>query len=277
MKITEIIPEDEYVTNERIMNICRRVGVPYMKTESVKYRTDPDQISNNGWENSSEVYNIHECSVIATGQSDYNVGTDEVDVLQLPKLKTWFANNVDMTHPKLVAVPLGLPTEKYSPVIGNTRTLYDISTQRPDKRTDKLAYMNFSLHTCYDERKLVFDTFSNKDWVTTETPDDSPEGYKNYLRNVRDHKFCLSPRGNGVDCHRIYECLYLGTIPIVKYSVALQQFSDLPIVFVNEWTDVTPELLETIWNEYVVNIDWNMSKILLSYWKNRIGTCVSEA
>ena len=277
MKLTEVIPEEEYVTNERILNICRRAGVPYMKTEAIKYRHSSGLISNCGWKNSNEVYNLHECSAIATGYSDYNVGTDELDVLRLPNLKTWFASNVDMVHPTLVTVPIGLPAKTECPVHGNIQVLYEISKQRSCKRTDKLAYMNFNLHTCYEERARVHDMFTDKDWVTTGTPEVSPQGYENYLKNIRDHKFCFSPRGNGVDCHRIYECLYLGTIPIVKKTVALEQFSDLPILFIDDWSSVTPEKLEMIWNEHVVDKDWDMSKILLSYWDTRINACAADA
>ncbi|CAF4378106.1 unnamed protein product, partial [Adineta steineri] len=35
-----------------------------------------------------------------------------------------------------------------------------------------------------------------------------------YMRN-RQYPFWLSPRGNGLDCHRTWEALYLDTIPIV--------------------------------------------------------------
>jgi hypothetical protein len=275
MKIAEIIPEEEYVTCERIMNICRRVGIPYMKTEAVKYRTHPSLITNRGWEDSHEVYSLHESPTIATGYSDYNVGANEMDVVNIPTLKAWFGNNIDTRHPTLVAVPLGVPIEKYQPVQGNTRTLYSVSEQRKDKRHDKLAYMNFRLDTYYEERKRVVDMFSNEEWVTTGTLDASEEGHKNYLKDIRDHKFCFSPRGNGVDCHRIYECLYLGTIPIVKRAIALEQFSDLPILFIDEWTDVTPEMLQTVWDEYV-DKEWDMSKVLLSCWAREISSTVTD-
>jgi hypothetical protein len=271
MKITEIIPEEEYVTCERIMNICRNIGVPYMKTESVKYRNHPSLITNRGWEDSYELYDLRETPAIATGYSDYDVGSDELDVVNIPTLKAWFANNINMRHPSLVAVPLGVPIEKYQPVQGNTRRLYDVSKQRTDKREDKLAYMNFKLDTFYEERKLVQDMFSNEDWVTTGIVDITEEGHRNYLENIRDHKFCFSPRGNGVDCHRIYECLYLGTIPIVKRAMALEQFSNLPILFIDRWSDLTPELLESTWKEYI-DKEWDMSQVLVSYWNNVIGS-----
>ena len=44
------------------------------------------------------------------------------------------------------------------------------------------------------------------------------------MSELSSYKFALSPEGNGIDCHRTWECLYLGVIPIVKKSVALSFF-----------------------------------------------------
>ena len=35
----------------------------------------------------------------------------------------------------------------------------------------------------------------------------------------------------------------MGSIPIVKRDIAMQEFEDLPICFVDQWETVTPDFL----------------------------------
>ena len=59
--------------------------------------------------------------------------------------------------------------------------------------------------------------------------------------------FCLSPHGNGLDCHRTWEAIALGCIPVVKTSPLDRLFSGLPVLIVNSWSDLNESLLsETV-------------------------------
>ncbi len=35
-----------------------------------------------------------------------------------------------------------------------------------------------------------------------------------YLEVMSGYKFCLCPRGNGIDAHRVWECMLVGSVPI---------------------------------------------------------------
>lgn len=53
------------------------------------------------------------------------------------------------------------------------------------------------------------------------------------------HKFIAVPRGNGVDTHRLWECLYRGSIPILlrnEWSRSISQLG-LPVLLVDEWSN----------------------------------------
>ena len=67
--------------------------------------------------------------------------------------------------------------------------------------------------------------------------------FKQYLTELSTHKFCVSPPGNGIDCHLFWECLYVGTIPIVEKTIAYDQFSDLSIVVIEDWDIITTDFL----------------------------------
>ena len=49
------------------------------------------------------------------------------------------------------------------------------------------------------------------------------------------YKFILSPPGAGIDCHRTWEALYCGTIPIVISSSINELYEDLPVLTVSSW------------------------------------------
>jgi len=63
--------------------------------------------------------------------------------------------------------------------------------------------------------------------------------------NMLEYAFVLSPFGNGMDCHRTWEALLCGCIPIVRSSVFNELFEGLPVLIVDKWEDVSLELLVT--------------------------------
>ena len=89
------------------------------------------------------------------------------------------------------------------------------------------------------------------------------------------HTFVLSPFGNGLDCHRTWEAICLGCIPIIKAPFFRTMFDGLPVLIVNDWREVNQQLLnETISNFKEIN--FNFDKINLSYWVNQIRLHKSE-
>jgi hypothetical protein len=58
-----------------------------------------------------------------------------------------------------------------------------------------------------------------------------------------EHQFVASPLGTGMDCHRTWEMLALGCVPIVKRTTLAPLFEGLPVCLVDSYDDVTPELL----------------------------------
>ena len=84
-------------------------------------------------------------------------------------------------------------------------------------------------------------------------------------KNQVKYAFVLSPHGNGLDCHRTWEALCLGCIPIVKTSPIDAVFDELPVLIVKQWSDITKELLDN----YIKNFDkskFNYDRITLAYW-----------
>jgi hypothetical protein len=69
-----------------------------------------------------------------------------------------------------------------------------------------------------------------------------------YERN-RQYPFWLSPRGNGIDCHRTWEALYLDIIPIVWNSSLNILYKNLPVVIINDYKELNERFLYEKLNE----------------------------
>ncbi|CAF1258139.1 unnamed protein product [Adineta ricciae] len=95
-----------------------------------------------------------------------------------------------------------------------------------------------------------------------------------YIRN-RQYPMWLSPRGNGLDCHRTWEAFYLDAIPIVWNSTLNPLFHMLPAVIINDMSELTEEFLRTKLKEIVRNkIErpnmYQFAKLRFSYWRRLI-------
>lgn len=86
-------------------------------------------------------------------------------------------------------------------------------------------------------------------------------------KNMVQYAFVVSPHGNGLDCHRTWESLALGSIPIVKTSGIDSLFDDLPVWIVQDWSEVTTENMKKKMFEFS-NKNFNYDKLTLAYWRN---------
>jgi hypothetical protein len=86
------------------------------------------------------------------------------------------------------------------------------------------------------------------------------------------YAFSISPPGNGIDCHRTWEDLALGCIVIVKRCNLEPLYEGLPVVVVDDFSEVTDENLSR-WLEEFGDVSSNpgyREKITHRYWMNKI-------
>ena len=91
--------------------------------------------------------------------------------------------------------------------------------------------------------------------------------------NMLEYAFVLSPFGNGMDCHRTWEALLCGCIPIVRSSVFDELFEGLPVLIVDKWDDISLQLLLTTVAQFKDKLDKNefrYEKLQLSYYTKMI-------
>jgi len=209
-----------------------------------------------------------------SGHSDYGI-TPTIFNRFSHATKEWFTINKEHTDPHLHSLPLGITNNctdsDVHPILGNVDIMLDVMSR--ERTLKNLVYMNFTIETSPEERRRIYNMFDGKPWVTTQPFILSLEGRKQFLENIRNHRFVLCPRGNGVDTHRLWETLYMGSIPIVVRHTALAEFQDLPICWIDNWSQVTQEFLESEFKR-ITEAMWNMDKLKFGYWRDRILACV---
>lgn len=87
--------------------------------------------------------------------------------------------------------------------------------------------------------------------------------------------FVLSPEGIGIDCHRTWEALMLGSIPIVKKKLPSSLFDGLPVIQVDDWSEINQNRLMDIAHS-VMSKKFNFSPLFLNYWSKKIHGSIAE-
>lgn len=204
--------------------------------------------------------------LIVSGHSDHPI-TDEI-AKRYPNAK-WYSVNTQ-TH-QVHGLPLGITNNTNEgilfPIYGNTDIMVEVASM--PREIENLVYMNLNIVTYPEERQPLWDMFKDKNWVTVDESVNTLDGRKRYLQQIRNHSFVLCPRGNGIDTHRLWETLYMGSIPIVRKDIAHRDWLDLPILFVDSWEEVTEERIRNELERFQ-NTTWNMEKLRVSYWIERI-------
>jgi hypothetical protein len=227
---------------------------------------------------------------LVSGDSDLDVQKEGLapelftTLIESPYLLKWFAQNItDPPAPKVFQMPIGLdyhtisnepnhwwkmhnegsnPVEQES-ILTNIR-----QSMKPfDERTCKIFSNVHHRLDRYGDRGSAINALYNKQ--------DLIENASTYLsrtqtwREMGKYSFVLSPFGNGYDCHRTWEALCLGAIPIVRANEFKALFADLPVLNVDEWSDVTQELLQTTIREFKER-KFNYDKLTLKYWTDQL-------
>ena len=200
--------------------------------------------------------------ILISHNSDNNINKTDIPECVI----RWYSQNVNFISEKLESIPIGLENSIWFENIHKKDKL--INKQNEIKNHKNLLYINHNIQTNYNERVEPYNLFKNSKWATIEFGRNG-YNYDEYIDNIYNHKFVLSPRGNGMDTHRLWETLYLGSIPIEKRNINNQFYTDLPICFVNNWNEITEDFLN---NEYkrIVNSNWNLDKLKFEYWRNKI-------
>lgn len=205
--------------------------------------------------------------VLVTGQGDYPI--DASRLAEAPaNVFAWFGSNALADDARVHPLPLGLGSEQSPVTLRAGEIAAGLEACRP---RENWLYVNFRPDTNPQTRQPVYERFlslSGESWVTFQPPATHGDN-SSYLEALLTHRFVLAPPGNGIDTHRMWEALYAGAIPVVLRSSAMRAFRRLPILFVDDYSEVTLERLreEEI---RIGSMDWDLDAMFLPYWREQI-------
>lgn len=199
--------------------------------------------------------------IIVTHNCDINVDFTPPD-----NVIKWYSQNVNIVDSRIESIPIGLENSRWFPGINKIGKMQKKIQQR--KVFKKMVYINHNIKTNPRERQDPYNILKDMKWATTNYGSNG-QGFDNYLDNIYNHPFVICPKGNGIDTHRTWECLYMNTIPIEKRNINNQFYTDLPILFIDDWNEITEKFLH---DEYMRmhNLEWNFEKLNFDYWENKI-------
>jgi hypothetical protein len=169
--------------------------------------------------------------ILLTHNSDRSIGHQHIKYLDYPFLKSWYAQNVNLIHPKLIPIPIGIANSEWPH--GDASILESVISS--DLKKNQLMYANFNINTNYKQRSYCLKFIDNR-YIENNV------SFQTYLNSTAQAYFSICPLGNGIDSHRIWESLYLRTLPVVEdtYNIrCLQNSLNLPIVIVKAWNELT--------------------------------------
>jgi hypothetical protein len=191
--------------------------------------------------------------VLITHNSDHGIHENDVNVLKIlnnTKLQKWFGQNITFQHDKIYMVPIGIANSQWEHGIHNFNNNINI-----EKNND--VYFNFNINTNYDKRYGCYQVLRTRlNWLENVTPREN-------IERLAQYKFCICPQGNGFDTHRLWEALYVKTVPIVlnsEYSQILAKYN-VPMVVLESWNDLNIENLN--YNDY--DFENNVLKQILNF------------
>jgi len=200
--------------------------------------------------------------VLVTHNSDASVPTPKfTHFLESEKILAWFTQNQDATHPKLFPVPIGFANTRWGhgnvSILKKALCLY----RKPFQQRKKFIYINFSVWTNQNARSKALQ-WAQRFFLVNDTRQISHEAY---LQEIGDSKFVLSPPGNGIDCHRTWEALLMGAVPIVLHSNMAALFANESILVINDWEQIDIGQLRSL----SFNIKLSQ-KLTADYWYKRL-------
>ncbi len=219
--------------NKKLSSLVIKINDDYDKLSESKIKTIEDLVKSLRKENNIEIVKIFvygdnlrewynqlfkRLNVgkidLYSHNSDENIYKDELikDLLDNENVNVFYSQNLCVIDKKAKLLPIGLGNSQWEH--GNIQLFKDVLNKTYKyKKIDKI-YVNFNDNT-YIHRSKYKEYIKNlKDEINFFVQENNLS-YKEYLNELSRYKYCLCPRGNGLDTHRFWECIYLGVVPIV--------------------------------------------------------------
>lgn len=164
--------------------------------------------------------------VLITGHSDLSPSAYATAVIHAASkrnvIKKWYAVNLQLATRVARPLPLGLaePDRPHGDQAA-------VAAAAACQQNTKLPSVLVTPHSPSHPVRRIVDAFDHPRLVRTQCSD----SYESYLNTLARYSYVLCPRGNGIDVHRVYEAILMGTVPIyVSEDTPPAIYASLPVV-----------------------------------------------
>ena len=201
---------------------------------------------------------MHNRFVLISHLSDDEVGPELLSFADDDRLLHWYAQNLTQRHRKVSGIPIGLANRKFPH--GDISLLHKRMCS-PERRSRPMIFCE-SLVT-HKQRAMKVDSMLRQG-VEIHEPTHS---FGDYISLTKQAFFVASPRGNGLDCHRTWEALYLGAVPVIDSKLDPSICKGLPIIHIENFNHIDVGNLIRL---YRSGKPYTLQKLSLRYWKKAI-------
>ena len=259
--------------NPKILNSHKQDGTIYICTDALL------NFSHNFVDQIQNPY------VLVTGDSDTPITNPLIQhesirkILNDPKLINWYAQNMVADHPKLHQIPIGMDyhtmwerpgtwgLSQQSP-FAQERALINTLANAPAFADRYFAgYCNWHFAIDRGDRQQCLEKIEKSICLIE----------KNHLPRISSWQrqaecmFVISPEGAGIDCHRTWEAILLGCVPVLKKSPFTKLLEQLPVVLLDDWSEFNAaNMIQHV--DRLNKQKFNFSSVFLQFWDRKINS-----
>jgi hypothetical protein len=189
---------------------------------------------------------ISNIDTLVIGESDATQYEKNLSKLY-SKVGKIFSNNLVGKSDRCFPVPLGIERQAYRSAgrVRNFQKKYD--TNISNRTIPFLIAWNDATNTKRPIYRAEFQNHSDSLVINQRVHASTIH------KLMRKTMFVPSPAGNGIDCHRTWEALYLGAVPVVLRSEYFGE-SDWPVLLVDSWSELLEKKDNELKDIYINNV-----------------------
>ena len=176
----------------------------------------------------------------------------------------------NVSHPKLLTIPRGLPIQWQH----TEKLIFDAMHINQVLNKEKLLFASASswgprpqILKCVSQKFTVTDFEGHVDTLKNDMRQTKTDRAR-YYRKLASAKFGLALPGLGYDCFRTWELLTMGTLVVTERGYGFDRtFWRLPVLLVDDFQDITPEMLRAAYVEALYRVDdFEFERLKQSFW-----------
>ena len=202
-------------------------------------------------------------------------------ILKKENLIRWYTINPSILHKKIIPIPLGNKWRwcKYDFFSENKENTFNILNKycknaeenflNKKSKTELLYFGSMNLTTTntalykphINSRNIIFNVLKDK----FKYNNNNRLSFEKYLIEMSKCKFVICPPGRGIDTHRCWESLMVGSIPIMYHTPIDPLFDKLPVLLIDDYSILTEEYLNEQY-EIIIKKEYDFSILYTDYW-----------